>query len=62
MNKLLDVVEKVTALLGVAICVITGVARIAGSYYLFGVQSMTLFTVGMAMMLVAILLKLHMRG
>ncbi|MDH5444156.1 MAG: hypothetical protein OEY52_01290 [Gammaproteobacteria bacterium] len=59
MFKLVDYLEKVSAVLGAFTCVVSGVFRLSGSYYLAGVQVMSIFTAGMALMVFACLLKLH---
>jgi len=49
----------IAATIGVLVCLIAGIARIAGYPYLAGFESLTLFTGGMALMLFGALLKLH---
>jgi hypothetical protein len=62
MKKLLDTVEIIIALAGVLVCVLAGLMRLVGVYQFNGLQSITIFIVGMGAMLIAILLKLHLRA
>lgn len=59
MNRLLDLAGNVAAMLGILVCVLAGVARLTGSYYVFGYEAVTLFIAGMALMVMACLAKLH---
>jgi len=43
MDKLLDVFGNVAAALGILICLVAGVARVAGNHYVFGYEAITLF-------------------
>lgn len=61
MENLLSVAEKLIAIAGILICVVAGVMRLTGHYQVLGVESLTIFIAGMAAMLVAILIKVHMR-
>ena len=60
MFKLFDLLEKISAIAGVAVCGLAGLLRLSGNYYLMGVQTITLFTFGIALMVLACLLKLHL--
>lgn len=60
MYKLFELAEKISAIAGVAICGLAGLIRLSGTYYLMGIQTMTMFTAGIALMVMACLLKLHM--
>ena len=59
MTGLLDIVGNVLAISGVVLCVVAGGARALGYFYFFGFESMTLFTVGIAVMVMACLLKMQ---
>jgi type IV secretory pathway VirB2 component (pilin) len=50
------------AIVGVLLCLMAGLARVAGAFYLGGFELMTLFMGGMALMLAACLAKLHLLG
>ena len=59
MAKNIELLGKLLAALGVVACVVAGVARIAGSYHLGGLETMTIFNVGVGLMVTAIALKLY---
>ena len=59
MDKLLDVFGNVAAALGILICLVAGVARVAGNHYVFGYEAITLFIGGIALMVMACLARLH---
>jgi len=61
MDKVWDLGEKLIAVFGVFICIFAGVTRLAGVYHVAGIETITLFIVGMGAMLAAVLLKLHLR-
>jgi hypothetical protein len=60
MNKLIEIVGNAAAALGVLVCLGSGLARVASSWYVGGFQVMVLFTVGIALMVVGCLAKLHL--
>jgi hypothetical protein len=62
MGNLLVLAATLLGYAGALICLITGLSRIAGQHYLYGYQSTTLFTAGMALMVFAVLLKLDAGG
>jgi len=57
MNNLINKIGLIAALLGVVVCVLAGVLRLLGSYHIAGIESQTVFMVGMAGMLISILIK-----
>ena len=59
MAKLLGMVANGAGLLGIVICLIAGVSRLAGSYHVIGYEALTLFIGGIALMVMACLIKLH---
>lgn len=59
MLKLLGIIGDGAGILGVLICLVAGVARILGSYHVAGFEAITLFTGGIALMVLACLIKLH---
>jgi hypothetical protein len=59
-NKLIGMAGDAAAVVGILLCAVTGAARILGVYYLVGVGTMTLFTVGVGLMVFACLAKLHL--
>jgi len=48
------------AILGLAICLISGLSRIFGSYHVLGYEAMTLFMGGTALLVTACLAKLQL--
>jgi hypothetical protein len=59
MYKSLVLSGSISGILGALTCLIAGLARIAGYYYLAGYQSTTLFTAGVGLMVFACLIKLE---
>lgn len=59
MNKLIENLAAATAVLGVALTIGAGLARLLDMYHLGGFQTMTVFNGGMGIMLISIVGKLH---
>lgn len=59
MDKLIKMFGDGAGLLGLLICLIAGLTRLAGKYTLGGYESMTLLIGGIAIMLAAALAKLY---
>lgn len=59
MDRVLRIVGNVLAVLGVLICLLSGLARLAGGYYLLGFETMTLYIGGIGIMVMACLAKLQ---
>ena len=59
MHKLLELTGSIAGVLGVLVCAISGLSRVAGLYYLAGYQSTTIFSVGTGLMVFACLAKLQ---
>ena len=59
MNKLIETIATIAAVLGVALTVGSGLARVLGMYYLGDFQTMTVFNGGTGLMLIGIVGKLH---
>lgn len=59
MNRLVEVVGNVVGVVGILVCLTAGLARLAGSWYVAGFQTMVLFQVGIGLMVTACLAKLH---
>ena len=59
MDKVFRFAGDATAVLGILVCVVAGVARLAGSYHVWNFQAVTLLNVGIALMIMACLAKLH---
>ena len=59
MNKLINNMATAIAVLGVAVTIASGLARVLGMYHLGSFQTITLFNGGMGLMLIGIVGKLH---
>ena len=59
MQDKLMLAGTIAGVIGVIICSISGLARVAGEYYLAGYQSTTIFNVGVGLMVFACLIKLE---
>ena len=59
MRKLTEWVGNGFGILGIALCVVAGVARLIGNWYVMGFECMVMFNVGVGLMVTACLAKLH---
>ena len=59
MHQLLTLTGSIAAVLGIALCAISGLARVSGLFYLGGYQATTIFMVGIGMMVFACVVKLE---
>ncbi len=59
MKNSIGLIGNAAGALGLLICAVSGIARIAGQYHLAGFEAMTLFNGGIGLMVAACLLKLH---
>ncbi len=59
MKPVLTLLGNAAGVLGVLVCLIAGLARIAGHFYLAGFEAMTLFNGGIALMVAGVLFKVH---
>ena len=59
MNKLLELLGNVTGATGIIVCALAGGSRLLGAYHLLGFETVTLFIGGIALMVMACLLKVH---
>jgi len=48
------------AIVGILLCLVAGLARLGGMFYLAGFEAMTLLTAGVALMVAAILMKVEL--
>ena len=62
MNKFIDYFSTGAGLSGAILVIVSGLARLVGTYYLCGFESMTVFTGGMGLMLIGIFGKLHIQN
>lgn len=59
MDKMLEYFGNVVGVAGVLVCLLAGAARVAGSHYLMGFESITLLIGGISLMVAACLAKLQ---
>ena len=59
MDKILDTLGNIVGVAGVLLTLVAGASRLMGSYHLLGFESVTLFIGGIALMVMACLIKLH---
>ena len=59
MKNLISLLGNAAGALGVLVCAVSGIARVAGSYHLGGFEAMTLFNGGVGLMVAGCLFKLH---
>jgi len=59
MPKALEYIANLAAILGVVLCAVSGVARLAGSYHVASYEAMTLFNAGVGSMVFAALVKVE---
>ena len=60
MNKYIELVGNIAAIIGVVVCLAAGIIRLVGNYFIFGFETQTLFLVSIAIMVFACLAKLHL--
>ncbi len=60
MNKLVDIVGNLAAVVGVLLCLVSIGIRLVGVYSIAGVGTIALLTVGIGIMVFACLAKLHL--
>ena len=59
MTKSIDIIGNIAAVLGIIICLVSGISRLMGNLHTLGLSSVTLFTLGIGLMVFACLVKLH---
>ena len=59
MGKLLGTLGSVVGSVGVLVCLLSGVVRVAGNWHFGGLQTRTIFLAGIALMVAGCLGKLH---
>ncbi len=59
MKQWLSYASHAAGLLGILLCLVSGLARIAGGFYVADFEATTLFMVGVGLMVFACLLKLE---
>lgn len=59
MKEMVNTLGNVAAGFGLLVCLLAGLWRIMGNYYMMGFQIITLFSVGVSFVVVAILFKVE---
>ena len=59
MDKMLGILGHVIGATGIIVCALAGGSRLLGAYHLLGFETVTLFIGGIALMVMACLLKVH---
>ena len=59
MIKLIEIAGNVAAVLGILVCLVAAVARLGENWHVWGFQALVLFNVGVGLMVVGCLAKLH---
>ena len=59
MEKGLDLLGNIIGVAGVLVTLVAGISRLLGSYHLLGFELVTLFIGGIALMVMACLIKLQ---
>ncbi|MDX2463103.1 MAG: hypothetical protein QNK31_01205 [Porticoccus sp.] len=60
MQKLLEMLGNIIALSGVLVCLVAGITRASGGSFVGNFEAMTLFMVGVGVMVFSCLLKLEL--
>jgi len=60
MERLLGVLGNLIALIGVLVCLVSGLNRVIGNSFVGDFEAMTLFGVGVGFMVLACLIKLEL--
>ena len=59
MEKVMGLLGNIIGVAGVLVIFVAGLSRLLGNYHLVGFELVTLFTGGIALMVMACLVKLH---
>jgi len=59
MERVITIIGNLAALVGILLCLVSGVARATGSYQIAGYAAITLFQAGTGLMVLACLCKLE---
>jgi len=62
MEQVVRIVGDIAAVVGLLLCLISGVARLMNQWVQFGFETQTLFLVGVGLMVAGCLAKLHILG
>ena len=59
MDKMIALGGNILAILGCCVCLLAVAGRLSGTYTMFGLQSVTIFTGGVALVILACLFKIE---
>ena len=59
MPKAFETIANLAAILGIVVCAVAGGKRLTGSYHEASYEAMTLFNVGVGLMMFAVVVKLE---
>jgi len=59
-SRLIEMAGNAAAILGLVVCLVAIAVRATGSFYMGGYAAMTVFNVGVGLMIAACLAKLHL--
>ena len=59
MDKTLEILGSIVGTIGILICLVAGFTRLTGGHYLFGHETVTLFTGGIGLMVMGCLVLLQ---
>ncbi|WPL17730.1 hypothetical protein Thiowin_02769 [Thiorhodovibrio winogradskyi] len=62
MKKRLSLLGSVLGWSGVAVCCLSALAKLLGAYYLFGMESLSIFTGGIGLVVFGIMTKVEALG
>jgi hypothetical protein len=60
MNQLMTYAGHAEGILGALVCLVSGLARVSGSYHFANFEATTLFMVGVGLMVFACMMKLEL--
>lgn len=60
MKQLINIAGHAAGALGTLSCLVAGLARISGGFYIAGLESTTVFMVGVGLMVFACMLKIEL--
>jgi len=60
MGKIIEGLGNAAAIVGIVLGLFAGIVRLAGNYHLAGFEAMTLFNVGVGLMVFSALVKLEL--
>ena len=59
MGKILEILGSIVGAIGILICLVAGLTRLTGGYYLLGYETVTMFTGGLGLMVMGCLVILQ---